>query len=114
MQRKEQWVALPGSAVAFVHSDWQRPLATAGLSNTTDFFDAIGEPLSKPGLGKRYRARLVASRESDDHILVLETLSIGAVRFPRKTMVRRCVVQHAGPSRYPGRFRSGPAWHFRA
>jgi len=72
MQRKEQWVALPGSAVAFVHSDWQRPLATAGLSNTTDFFDAIGEPLSKPGLGKRYRARLVASRESDDHILYLK------------------------------------------
>jgi hypothetical protein len=52
------WIRLAGDPVAFVQKEWQQILSGSGLHVANDFFSAIGEPLSKPGLGKRYRARL--------------------------------------------------------
>lgn len=52
------WTKLEGSGVGYVRSDWKESFDHAGLRSMNDFFQVTGEPLSKPGLGGRYRARL--------------------------------------------------------
>ncbi|MEP6664265.1 MAG: lipopolysaccharide kinase InaA family protein [Verrucomicrobiota bacterium] len=52
------WNRLPGDDIAFVDKNWIETLREAGLQAPEDFFTAIGETLSKPGLGGRYRARI--------------------------------------------------------
>lgn len=42
----------------FAEKRWRDAFARSGLRTCADFFDATGEPLSKAGLGRRYRARL--------------------------------------------------------
>ncbi len=57
-EQEISWVRLPGNHIGFVQREWNEALARAGLQTADHFFSAVGEPLSKPGLGKRYRARL--------------------------------------------------------
>ncbi|MEO5802488.1 MAG: lipopolysaccharide kinase InaA family protein [Verrucomicrobiota bacterium] len=57
-QSEISWVRVGGEKVAFVDQQWSEVLREAGLRTAEDFFSVAGEPLSKPGLGKRYRARL--------------------------------------------------------
>jgi hypothetical protein len=57
--RKEtSWIRVEGKNVAFVDDEWKETLRTTGLQTAEDFFSVMGEALSKPGLGKRYRARI--------------------------------------------------------
>ncbi len=49
---------LPGDGHGFVASEWKSIFIENGLSRVEDFFSASGNALSKPGLGKRYRAKL--------------------------------------------------------
>ena len=59
LSRKEiSWIRLAGELVAFVDQQWTETLHESGLRTAEDFFSVTGEPLSKPGLGKRYRARI--------------------------------------------------------
>jgi hypothetical protein len=59
--RGPAWTALAGDGCGFVRSDWRESFEAAGLHSVDDFFSLAGEPLSKPGLGNRYRARLTLS-----------------------------------------------------
>ena len=55
---KKTYEPLPGEGQGFVDSEWKPHFDAAGLSRIEDFFAASGHVLSKPGWGKRYRARL--------------------------------------------------------
>jgi len=54
----ESWVPLVGHGTGYISSAWQTRFAAVGLQTLDDFLQTRGEPLSKPGLGRRYRARL--------------------------------------------------------
>jgi len=60
-QKEISWIRLAGENVAFVDEQWREILHESRLQTAEDFFSVAGEPLSKPGLGKRYRARLALS-----------------------------------------------------
>jgi serine/threonine protein kinase len=51
-------IPLTGSGAGFVAADWKSIFEKAGLRTLEDFFPISGKALSKPGLGKRYRAQL--------------------------------------------------------
>jgi heptose I phosphotransferase len=68
----EAWVPLPGLGNGFVRRDWQTRFAAVGLTRLEDFFHAQGEPLSKPGLGRRYRARLTLPDGAQIHVAYLK------------------------------------------
>jgi hypothetical protein len=68
----EAWVPLPGLGIAFVHHDWQSRFAAVGMTRTEDFFQTEGEPLGKPGLDRRYRARLTLSDGAQIHVAYLK------------------------------------------
>jgi len=55
---ESRYVPLSGGGSGCVHSNWKSDFEKAGLQTWDDFFSALGQPLSKPGLGKRYRAQL--------------------------------------------------------
>ena len=54
----EDVLPLAGNGTGFVRGDWKLAFQEAGLRRLEDFFAVSGKPLSKPGLGKRYRAQL--------------------------------------------------------
>lgn len=60
------WVQMEPGAKAFVRSGWEKEFRSAGLSTMDDFLRVKGEPLSKPGLGTRYRARLRLQRKETE------------------------------------------------
>ena len=64
--------ALPGARRGFIRKDWVASLGAAGLSSINDFLVVKGEPLSKPGLGDRYRARLVIAHGPAKEALYLK------------------------------------------
>lgn len=66
------WMVLPGSGHGFVRRSWITPLAAAHLTCTDDFFAVRGEALTKPGLGRRYRARLTLGTDADMVVLFLK------------------------------------------
>lgn len=49
---------LDGAGEGCVATDWKSIFEKAGLRTQEDFFSISGKALSKPGLGKRYRAQL--------------------------------------------------------
>ncbi len=49
---------LVGEGIGHVAADWKSIFEKAGLRTLEDFFTISGKALSKPGLGKRYRAQL--------------------------------------------------------
>src|ERR1043165_9177127 len=52
------WSPLTGPGEGFVAADWKSVFEKNGLRTQEDFFSISGKALSKPGLGKRYRAQL--------------------------------------------------------
>ncbi len=54
---------LAGAGKGFVDPAWQSVFLENGFGSVEDFFNATGKALSKPGLGKRYRARLELNRD---------------------------------------------------
>ncbi len=59
--RAGTWVTLPGSGPrghGAVQAEFAEAFEAIGLKCLEDFFKVAGEPLTKPGLGTRYRARL--------------------------------------------------------
>ncbi len=73
------WVPMQPGAKAFVRSAWEKDLHGADLRTLDDFFRVEGEPLSKPGLGKRYRARLRLKRKGTEARVYLKRF--GGERF---------------------------------
>jgi len=69
------WVPLPGAGRSFVRRDWREAFAGSGLHEEKDFFSVIGETLSKPGLGQRYRARLHLQKEGAMQTVYLKRFS---------------------------------------
>ena len=66
------WVPLSGGGTGYVRREWQGRLAAAVLTRAEDFFDLIGEPLMKPGLGRRYRARLTIGDGAETTVVYLK------------------------------------------
>ncbi len=60
---ESSWVRLPGKNIAFLQKKWIELFRQSKLETADDFFSVVGEPLSKPGLGNRYRARLSLSQQ---------------------------------------------------
>ncbi|MEO6035432.1 MAG: lipopolysaccharide kinase InaA family protein [Verrucomicrobiota bacterium] len=58
LENVNDFVPLPGNGTGFIHSSWARILESNGLRSLDDFFKVAGTSLSKPGLGKRYRAQI--------------------------------------------------------
>ena len=54
---------LPGNGLGFIRRDWKSVFDEAGLRGLEDFFSIQGKALSKPGLGKRYRAQVELTRD---------------------------------------------------
>jgi heptose I phosphotransferase len=77
-----RWLRLSGAGVGFMSRHWQEALAGEGLRSLEDFFGFVGEALSKPGLGSRYRARLRIKRAGENHVLFLK-------RYESESMVSR-------------------------
>ncbi len=61
----ERALPLPGNGQCWIAADWRSIFENAGLRRLEDFFSISGKALSKPGLGKRYRAQLDLKRGSD-------------------------------------------------
>jgi hypothetical protein len=58
---RDTWLPLPSNPPhghGFVRKDRVEQFTAAALTHLDHFFSATGEPLTKPGLGNRYRARL--------------------------------------------------------
>lgn len=68
----ERYLPLPGGGTGFVHSNWKSDFEKAGLRTLADFFSVIGHPLSKPGLGKRYRAQIDLTRDGETQRVFLK------------------------------------------
>ena len=58
LEKGKTFLPLPGDGQGFVHPDWQQTFEIVGLRSLEDFFSVSGTPLSKPALGKRYRAQI--------------------------------------------------------
>jgi len=71
-QKKISWVRVAGHNVAFVDEQWRGNLRESGLQTAEDFFSVVGEALSKPGLRKRYRARLALGKNSFVYLMRYE------------------------------------------
>lgn len=71
-ENEQGFVSLPGDGRGFVQREWQPVFAQAGLVRVEDFFSVRGDSLSKPGLGKRYRARLEVTRDGETHTVFLK------------------------------------------
>jgi heptose I phosphotransferase len=63
---------LPGGGRIFIQREWKPVFERAGLSGLKDFFSLKGNTLSKPGLGKRYRAQLELARDGMTHSVFLK------------------------------------------
>ena len=55
---EDAWLALAGAGAGWIRAAWRDRFAAAGLREVQDFLQVQGEALSKPGLVRRYRARL--------------------------------------------------------
>ncbi len=55
---EENCLPLPGDGNGFVDPAWKPVFLENGFGSIEDFFCVTGKALSKPGLGKRYRAKL--------------------------------------------------------
>lgn len=58
------WTLLSEGGTGFVRHDWQEAFANSGLRTIHDFLTVTGDALSKPGLGRRYRARLLVAKDN--------------------------------------------------
>jgi serine/threonine protein kinase len=63
LQSSDRYLPLSGEGSGFVHRKWKSIFEESGLCRLEDFFSVSGNALSKPGLGKRYRARLDLTRD---------------------------------------------------
>jgi heptose I phosphotransferase len=61
-----------GEEQFFIQREWEPAFAAAGLSHLKEFFSVKGRALSKPGLGKRYRAQLELARDGITHSVFLK------------------------------------------
>jgi heptose I phosphotransferase len=71
-ENEQGFISLPGEGRGFVQREWQSAFAQAGLVRVEDFFSVHGNSLSKPGLGKRYRARLEVTRDGETRAVFLK------------------------------------------
>lgn len=81
----QQWVRLGGDGLGYVRADWWHAFQEAGLQTISAFLNATGEPLSKPGLGGRYRARLRIRSGEQEHCFYLKRYE----REPLGTQIKR-------------------------
>ncbi len=68
----QPWFRLPGPGRGHVLIEWEEDLAAAGWSRTSDFLEITGEPLRKPGLGRRHRARLHLTHHGSPAVVYLK------------------------------------------
>ena len=66
------WIVLEGGGTGFVRHDWLDAFGNSGLRTVSDFLSISGDPLSKPGLGRRYRARLLLSKDGRPEVVYLK------------------------------------------
>lgn len=67
-----EWLLLSGGGTGFVRHDWWDAFANSGLRTVSEFLTVSGDALSKPGLGRRYRARLLLAKNSEPRTVYLK------------------------------------------
>lgn len=67
-----EWLLLSGGGTGFVRHDWWNAFANSGLRTVSEFLTVSGDALSKPGLARRYRARLLLAKDGEPQTAYLK------------------------------------------